>query len=123
MLETPPRAWGRRGSTPPAPIAARNTPTCVGKTLLTYCRNRAPEKHPHVRGEDTTRVKTAVSKMETPPRAWGRPPLLPGFGQHRGNTPTCVGKTCKVYSLYILYRKHPHVRGEDFTMFSKGVVL
>lgn len=31
--ETPPRVWGRRGDAEPVEPVARNTPTCVGKTL------------------------------------------------------------------------------------------
>ncbi len=33
LLETPPRAWGRRGEPWGVSSRTRNTPTCVGKTL------------------------------------------------------------------------------------------
>ena len=51
--------------------------------------------------------------METPPRAWGRPPVAPKPHPAQGNTPTCVGKTQLMRSLSIESEKHPHVRGED----------
>ena len=71
--ETPPRAWGR-----PNPVfvlypVKRNTPTCVGKTFFQIWKNTPPRKHPHVRGEDTTGARRPERRMETPPRAWGRP--------------------------------------------------
>ena len=46
-----------------------------------------------MRGEDRPEVKNFHKYLETPPRAWGRPPS-------RGLSA-------------ILRRKHPHVRGED----------
>ena len=54
-----------------------------------------------------------IFHLETPPRAWGRPP-----GQHlhrpgQGNTPTCVGKTTDAPACAPRLQKHPHVRGED----------
>ncbi len=54
-LETPPRAWGRHN--PPCMTGAlvRNTPTCVGKTILKLIFQRVVWKHPHVRGEDPHR--------------------------------------------------------------------
>ena len=36
LLETPPRAWGRRENEGFTPENDRNTPTCVGKTLRDY---------------------------------------------------------------------------------------
>ena len=71
-VETPPRAWGRPDDIGLGGIAFRNTPTCMGKTLL-YSRHPANhKKHPHVHGEDPPAYKCGVFPVETPPRAWGR---------------------------------------------------
>ena len=113
MAETPPRAWGRRKSPTHNFKISRNTPTCVGKTLLSYEKVFWRQKHPHVRGEDTLTNADLRSDLETPPRAWGRRKRLRPFAKERGNTPTCVGKTLKAYQLHGVDRKHPHVRGED----------
>ena len=50
--ETPPHAWGRLPFATGGFEHFRNTPTCVGKTLTSFC---------------------GLALMpETPPRAWGR---------------------------------------------------
>ena len=36
-------------------LVLRNTPTCVGKTTPGSYEGTPYEKHPHVRGEDSTR--------------------------------------------------------------------
>ena len=118
--ETPPRAWGRRGRPQPTPLEQRNTPTCVGKTRCRSTMTSSPWKHPHVRGEDFTRINARPAIQETPPRAWGRlvgaacPCLV------AGNTPTCVGKTPCDGHMVNQFQKHPHVRGEDPRDHGKG---
>ena len=52
---------------------SRNTPTCVGKTFNHDKSVVFAEKHPHMRGEDSSG--------------------LIRFYEMNGNTPTCVGKT------------------------------
>ena len=111
--ETPPRAWGRPSPEVAAATEARNTPTCVGKTRQPTLNAKLLEKHPHVRGEDKAPSWRRVAKMETPPRAWGRPDLQRKHGAVRRNTPTCVGKTRRVRRHIERAGKHPHVRGED----------
>ncbi len=53
--ETPPPAWGRHVVKLRTIAKHRNTPTCVGKTILNEIRFCILEKHPHLRGEDTAR--------------------------------------------------------------------
>ena len=53
LLETPPRAWGRRGLNGCGLGWRRNTPTGVGKTSQPLGRASARRKHPHGRGEDS----------------------------------------------------------------------
>ena len=84
--ETPPRAWGRPIHKRQISYNNRNTPTCVGKTSCGHRRRCDSKKHPHVRGEDRSR--------------------LAGTGGRRGNTPTCVGKTLRDYSLFLLSRQN-----------------
>ena len=66
-----------------------------------------------MRGEDDGDDERPETRMEIPPHAWGRRNrekiLIP---LHR-NTPTCVGKTTPVPSVYKSREKHPHMRGED----------
>ena len=112
--ETPPRAWGRRGRPQPTPLEQRNTPTCVGKTRCRSTMTSSPWKHPHVRGEDFTRINARPAIQETPPRAWGRRLVTGIWSISSRNTPTCVGKTWTGVSPAFAPWKHPHVRGEDF---------
>ena len=71
--ETPPRAWGRPTTTAEVVNGYGNTPTCVGKTDLIMPNSSVYGKHPHVRGEDQKKIFLEYEKIETPPRAWGRP--------------------------------------------------
>ena len=73
----------------------------------------ASGKHPHVRGEDQDRRLLFRLQVETPPRAWGRPPKQSYAQRSLRNTPTCVGKTLAEALCLRLSQKHPHVRGED----------
>ena len=84
----------------------RNTPTCVGKTANKDRFVEGRQKHPHVRGEDECVMSTYREESETPPRAWGRHPKGFGIALFCGNTPTCVGKTLRDYSLFLLSRQN-----------------
>ena len=112
--ETPPHAWGRRYNERPRARLGRNTPTCVGKTKRIVRHDKVIWKHPHMRGEDSSRLQGKHCKAETPPHAWGRQRFSKQTGRKVRNTPTCVGKT-RVRSICVSSaRKHPHMRGEDF---------
>ena len=114
-----------------------NTPTCVGKTPVLAprrnCNSETPprawgrprnaeffntgqQKHPHVRGEDSTNPSPRPAPLETPPRAWGRQGSRNGNPLSNRNTPTCVGKTDSYTDSDSDPEKHPHVRGEDAGM-------
>ena len=112
MLYTP-RVWGRRKQGTRQRKRNGNTPTCVGKTRCSPVNVDINQKHPHVRGEDGAPPKVGLFYVETPPRAWGRPPPQKDQKRHQGNTPTCVGKTAQEAGISRLAWKHPHVRGED----------
>ncbi len=111
--ETPPRAWGRLRSRSQRGGFFRNTPTGVGKTPACYPGCTGGGKHPHGRGEDQKKDYEAGRKLETPPRAWGRPVLDTAFPDKPRNTPTGVGKTASEAYWKRQIRKHPHGRGED----------
>ncbi len=70
--ETPPRAWGRPPRAGCITRRSRNTPTGVGKTKGQFNSFGKYKKHPHGRGEDQANHDRLDSRMETPPRAWGR---------------------------------------------------
>ncbi len=113
--ETPPPAWGRLPTYRACQLLSGNTPTCVGKTQTQDEFSFSGQKHPHLRGEDLQYLTGGLGSRETPPPAWGRlnrgaePQIVPG------NTPTCVGKTPKDRVALLSPRKHPHLRGEDFS--------
>ena len=117
-VETPPRAWGRRDGVLSDTLAARNTPTCVGKTPLIRSSRIPIGKHPHVRGEDEPLRNVFVPCSETPPRAWGRRQKRAEQRRSAGNTPTCVGKTGIRHGRSFATWKHPHVRGEDVAVMA-----
>ena len=54
-----------------------------------------------------------MSRVETPPRTWGRRAGIGECPEDVGNTPTHVGKTYRIRFMIKLKRKHPHARGED----------
>src|SRR5690606_22611222 len=55
-VETPPRTWGRPGGTMSSGQNRGNTPTDVGKTLMSCWKMLKVRKHPHGRGEDTNQL-------------------------------------------------------------------
>ena len=111
--ETPPHAWGRPDDYVFRAGAPGNTPTCVGKTREPRIKALLEGKHPHMRGEDELSSSETVYYLETPPHAWGRRVLTEGWDCTSGNTPTCVGKTCRLRTPGSETKKHPHMRGED----------
>ena len=113
LPETPPRAWGRRPAVGGGTPCRRNTPTGVGKTDPQRLASVEEGKHPHGRGEDDSGTPARPTRIETPPRAWGRRPGSTLPKSCSGNTPTGVGKTQSQWRWRWHSRKHPHGRGED----------
>ena len=112
-METPPHAWGRQSTRILLRAQERNTPTCVGKTGWGSFISPLGRKHPHMRGEDFILPPKSTFASETPPHAWGRHADGKGKEVAGGNTPTCVGKTSLPFPFGGIYKKHPHMRGED----------
>ena len=95
--ETPPRTWGRHRGDGAIRIRLRNTPTHVGKTVVSVHKLDMPEKHPHARGEDAHVARSSSVRTETPPRTWGRQAAETLEALDDRNTPTHVGKTLQFY--------------------------
>ena len=111
-LGSPPLAWG-------IPLIALSfisgswiTPTCVGNTPAGSVKPSQIKDHPHLRGEYISEAPSKMSKMGSPPLAWGI------LFKHRDNdrpfgiTPTCVGNTGKGVISSTWRKDHPHLRGE-----------
>jgi len=132
---SPPRAWGKAGSSRGVHLCLRFTPTCVGKRSSPGQGVVQSPVHPHVRGEKNRATSSGCSPGGSPPRAWGKDRVgLRARGSDRF-TPTCVGKSprtttvrrvaCWFTPTCVGKREsgrracrspgvHPHVRGEKF---------
>ena len=73
-METPPRAWRKLCWMIFALICVRNTSTCVEKTCTKSRFTNLHKKHLHVRGENQYAQLVCNFHLETPPRAWRKPP-------------------------------------------------
>ncbi len=69
-----------------------------------------------MRGEDVSKIGLGQLAQETPPRAWGGRQKCDDRNLGDGNTPTCVGRTQSPGRAFRPPEKHPHVRGEDFSV-------
>ena len=86
LPETPPRVWGKGYRALSISQSPGNTPTRVGKRERVDRVRSAHEKHPHACGEKAAPIGPLSSRIETPPRVWGkvaqkRCPRRPG-GKH-----------------------------------------
>ncbi len=69
---SPPHAWGRLPQFGGSCQFRRFTPTCVGKTRIPQRKSSGFPVHPHMRGEDHRKPVAQISKVGSPPHAWGR---------------------------------------------------
>ena len=72
--------------------------------------------------EDSSTPMLVDPSQETPPRAWGRPSTPTQTDLAWRNTPTCVGKTYRLFHQQLAIEKHPHVRGEDDNPFPRVIL-
>ena len=93
FLGSPPHAWGQLDTTHTEEDSARFTPTCVGTTSSGALSSTTMEVHPHMRGDNSKRVR--------------RSPMSSRF------TPTCVGTTGQSGQFHRLRSVHPHMRGDN----------
>ena len=139
-IGSPPRAWGRHDPAGTLHHEDRFTPRCVGTTRRGSPRRhrrsvhphvrgddeagpvkrRPATVHPHVRGDDLLGARDLARVRGSPPRAWGRP--LPSGARYFvvRFTPTCVGTTLLRRPKPWLRPVHPHVRGDDFSVYASA---
>ncbi len=118
----PPRAWGRPEVLEHLAGKIRFTPTCVGTAASTASRRRNRPVHPHVRGDGSHRIATVVLPDGSPPRAWGRQPLVLIHLSGTRFTPTCVGTAWRRSYDPLVYPVHPHVRGDGASRNAQCIV-
>ena len=108
-----PRVWGKPTQTLPLKCAMRTIPTCVGKTGQSISAPHVITDHPHVCGENRSRLWQHRQVCGPSPRVWGKrhPPLFCII--HFRTIPTCVGKTGLARHAIPLWPDHPHVCGEN----------
>ena len=117
-----PRVWGTQFMQQSKNTIRRFIPTCVGNTGRGRGRSRPAPVHPHVCGEHTNPITSAITAIGSSPRVWGtRLPhrhalLLERF------IPTCVGNTMPPPRQHTHRRVHPHVCGEHDPCASGSVL-
>ena len=85
----------------------------MGKTIATSGEEDDDTVHPHVCGEDVSLMWEVKNIVGSPPRVWGRLPVVHQLRPFRRFTPTCVGKTALCLVVDRHRTVHPHVCGED----------
>src|SRR5690606_33163073 len=108
-----PRAWGGRALTGTDAVAARLTPTGVGRTRAGRTGPTTSAAHPHGRGEDAVPLRGVSWTTGSPPRAWGGRRRSGVRTARRRLTPTGVGRTVQAAQPGGNSTAHPHGRGED----------
>ena len=110
---TSPHAWGKLGTVTEPREKARNIPTCVGKTRSYSLSWVSASEHPHMRGENSSRLSWHSRMNGTSPHAWGKRDFWRPCARIRRNIPTCVGKTNLRVRMILFASEHPHMRGEN----------
>ena len=98
----------------------RFTPTCVGTTPGFLVEIAHHQVHPHVRGDNYEFQLQRLQRLGSPPRAWGQ--LTPADLPEKvvRFTPTCVGTTRLREGLGPAGKVHPHVRGDNASVWTDG---
>ena len=116
---SPPRLWGKHSRQPDEAHKSRFTPTPVGKTRRMRRAGRVPPVHPHACGENTRLGWSHADTIGSPPRLWGKRPVLFPFRHALRFTPTPVGKTMKAHQTPESIPVHPHACGENRDFFQR----
>jgi len=96
-----------------APGSYRFTPTPVGKTSVRVGCARVLAVHPHACGENLPGRLHRVFQIGSPPRLWGKQLHQPLKHLSLRFTPTPVGKTFVVATVWRERPVHPHACGEN----------
>ena len=91
----------------------RLIPTHAGKTLFSGSPGCERGAHPHSRGENTCRRKTAARSRGSSPLTRGKPQEVNVGAASPRLIPTHAGKTPSLPSRTSPHRAHPHSRGEN----------
>ena len=112
---SPPRTWGRR------PLARRRLVTVCGSPPRTWGRRRPHAAnrwrlsvHPHARGEDAGRSRSASQRVRFTPTHVGKTSTPSQMPQSRhGSPPRTWGRRLRRHVGRGDRSVHPHARGED----------
>ena len=110
-----PHAWGKRYSWLFNSNRLRTIPTCVGKTSPGHTPRRPSSDHPHMRGENQSKLTSEPPSIGPSPHAWGKPVSRTVDTLSSRTIPTCVGKTGLNAVSRTADTDHPHMRGENAT--------
>ena len=88
------------------------TPTYVGNTTRPTASTTKDEDHPHVCGEYTVVSILKTPSLGSPPRMWGIHYRKVGAKKAIRITPTYVGNTVPINTVWRGIEDHPHVCGE-----------
>ena len=110
---SPPRVWGRRRLSRPAPRSPRFTPTRVGTTRCHPLFLWGQSVHPHACGDDLHRLEQPHQSIGSPPRVWGRLARERHVELQNRFTPTRVGTTATRPAPPPCPTVHPHACGDD----------
>ncbi len=115
-----PRAWGQRGPPPFRDVHRRSIPTGVGTTSRRIGITRSGTVHPHGRGDNVTGDDPDAGRRGPSPRAWGQPPPPRPRPANPRSIPTGVGTTRGRGSRTGRFAVHPHGRGDNRRLWSRG---
>ena len=116
---SPPLTWGKLKYPGLELLYHRITPTYVGKTYscVAVCCSRWD--HPHLRGENGFQHLLHLRNQGSPPLTWGKLGRNNLLHQIARITPTYVGKTTWNHRSIQKRKDHPHLRGENSTIYGK----
>ncbi len=110
---SPPRVWGQRLAVCCRSHQPRFTPTCVGTTCSGAGGVWGVSVHPHVCGDNPTKIEEFYRSDGSPPRVWGQRGNAATKKRDVRFTPTCVGTTLALPVFRENPAVHPHVCGDN----------
>ena len=77
---------------------------------------KSEQKHLHIRGADSRKIRSSLFPVETPPHTWSRLQFKTPPGDVLRNTSTYVEQTEQRFNFEKTVQKHLHIRGADSNM-------
>ena len=118
-LETSPHTRGERRACNKKQCKDGNIPAYAGRTRQQYLARRSLWKHPRIRGENPRVSAHAAGSLETSPHTRGELDARNTIARHRRNIPAYAGRTSHKETFTQVFEKHPRIRGENKTCFTK----